>query len=331
MNLQNRIEVLADLGNYLKKNNENWVASKTKATAQNAWFINPFIERAVQNISEQYLSKELLHQWTAAYPLDNISDPKTIGIVMAGNIPLVGFHDFLSVFISGHHQIIKCSSKDNVLLPHLIQYLHEQFPATQEKIKIADTLLHCDAYIATGSQQSAQHFKQYFKKYPHIIRDQKTSVAILKGNESTDTLRLLADDIHLYFGLGCRNVTKIYVPKDYDFITLLNSFNSYLFLKDFHKYQNNYDFQLSLALLNNQQYMTNGSTLLIENEGFFSPISVVYFQYYDSYKLVVEDVQQNPAIQCIVGEDFTDFGKAQSPSLDDFADGINTLDFLCSC
>ena len=330
MNLQNRIDVLADLSHYLDKNVDQWIAAKSKAQLQNPWFTDLFIASSLSNIQHEFLSKEALMVWANQYPLNKIKEPKTIGIVMAGNIPLVGFHDFLCVFLSGHRQLIKMSSKDNVLLTQLIQYLHGQYPATRDLIKIADTLNQCDAYIATGNNQSAQHFKKYFSPFPNIIRDQKTSIAILKGDESAADLNALAQDIHLYFGLGCRNVTKIFVPKNYDFVPLLDSFKAYHFLKDFHRYNNNYDYQLSLALLNQQAYMTDGTTLLIESPLYFSPISVLYFEYYENYSYTLEMQAANPFIQCVIGCENTPFGKAQSPGLDDFADGINTMDFLIS-
>lgn len=330
MNLQNRIDVLADLSHYLNKNDELWQATKAKAQLQNPWFIDNFINAALSNIQNEFLSKEALTYWANQYQLKEISDPKTIGIVMAGNIPLVGFHDFLSVFISGHKQVIKLSSKDNVLLNQLITYLHEKFPETKEFIKVADKLHHCDAYIATGNNQSAAYFKKYFGLYPHIIRQQKTSVAILQGDESETEMNALAEDIHLYFGLGCRNVTKLFVPKNYDFIPLLNSFRGFQYLKDYNKYLNNYDYQLSLALLNHQKYMTDGTTLLIESPQLFSPISVLYFEFYENHLNTISTLTANADIQCIVGKGKIPFGKAQSPGLNDFADGINTMEFLTS-
>jgi len=247
---------------------------------------------------------------------------------MAGNIPLVGFHDFLSVFISGHRQTIKLSSKDDVLLRHLIQQMYVFDKRTIEQITIAENLKGCDAYIATGSNQSSGYFKQYFSSYPHIIRENKTSVAILSGNETTEELERLAEDIHLYFGLGCRNVTKLYVPKNYDFTPVLKAFDTFSFLKQNRKYSNNYDYQLSILLLNKYPYMTNEVTLLIEHEQIFSSIGMVHYEYYDSEKKLTEDLKNNNDIQCIVGQKFIPFGKGQSPRLFDYADGVDTMQFL---
>ena len=188
----------------------------------------------------------------------------------------------------------------------------------------------CDAYIATGSNQSARHFEQYFAKYPHLVRNNKTSVAVLSGDETAAELEKLSDDIHFYFGLGCRNVTKLFVPRDYDFIPLLASFNKYAGLRDQNKYANNYDYQLSILLLNNFFYMTSGSILLVENENLFSPISVVHYEYYDDDKKLRNDLSDQQDIQCISGKNYTAFGEAQQPGLFAYADGIDTMQFLLS-
>jgi hypothetical protein len=250
---------------------------------------------------------------------------------MAGNIPMVGFHDFLCVFICGHQQTIKLSSKDDVLLKHLIDKLYEWDLDIQKYIAITtDKLIGCDAYIATGGNQSANIFEEYFGKYPHVIRKNKTSVAILTGEETTEDLQQLSKDIHSYFGLGCRNVTKIYVPASYDFIPLLNSFNEFKHFRDFHKYANNYDYQLSICLLNNIRYMTNESILLIENHALFSPISMVHYEMYENKEALMHSISTNPDIQCIVGAGFIPFGKSQQPDLYTYADGIDIMPFLLS-
>ncbi len=328
MNLQNRIDILAALGEYLSKNDAVWQEAKRQAQAKNPWFTENFIEAAVNNIVEHYLSVEKLQFWVAQYTLKDRQIPKKVGIVMAGNIPLVGFHDFLTVFISGHQQHIKLSSKDDVLLAHLVSFLHQTFPETQHQIILLDNLKGCDAYITTGGNQSANYFEYYFSQYPSIIRRNKTSVAVLTGEESNQELKKLAEDIHLYFGLGCRNVTKIYVPNGYDFLPLLQSFEAFKYFRDFQKYSNNYDYQLSLALLNHQYYMTNENTLLIENPSIFSPIGVLHYEYYESLTTVMASLQENQDIQCIVGKEGIPFGEAQSPSLDAYADGVDTLAFL---
>ncbi|MBC7866408.1 MAG: acyl-CoA reductase, partial [Gloeobacteraceae cyanobacterium ES-bin-316] len=250
------------------------------------------------------------------------------GIVMAGNIPLVGFHDFLCIFIFGHKQTIKLSTKDNILLKHLVEKLIEFDNRVSAHISFEEMLKGCDAYIATGSNNSSRYFEQYFAKYPNIIRKNRTSAAILSGKETAAELENLIDDIHLYFGLGCRNVSKIFVPKEYDFVPLLKSFDKYEYFADHHKYKNNYDYQLSIILLNNIYYMTNGSTLLTENQGLFSPISHLFFEYYEDVEKVIEQLQQKEELQCIIGTGRTAFGDAQNPGLFSYADGVDSMKFL---
>jgi len=327
MNLQHRIDLMVALGDYMRSNESEWQEIKDKAFQHNPWFIPEFIDSAINAITENLLHKTLLEKWASFYHLDDNIPSKTVGIVMAGNIPMVGFHDLLSVFISGHDQKIKLSSKDDILLDHLIKKLYQLDPETKVKISVAEMLKDCDAYIATGSNNSARYFEQYFSKYPHIIRRNKTSVAILSGKETEKELLQLSDDIHLYFGLGCRNVTKIFVPQGYDFIPLIRSFDKFSYFKDHHKYNNNYDYQLSIMLMNNVFYMTNGSTLLAENLSVFSAISVVNYEYY-----TVENnnlnLKEEVDIQCILGNGYLPFGNAQLPGLFSYADNVDTMEFL---
>ena len=330
MNLQERIELMKDLGNYLKNNDPEWQEVKLQAYQKNPWFTTTFIDIALENIIHNFLQQDLLEKWAVHYHLDDNISSKNIGIVMAGNIPLVGFHDFLAVFISGHRQTIKLSSKDDVLLKFLLKKLYSWNIDIQNRISISELLKGCDAYIATGSNNSARYFDQYFAKYPHIIRRNKTSVAILTGNESAADLEKLSGDIHLYFGLGCRNVTKLFVPKGYDFVPLIRSFDNYSHFIDQHKYKNNYDYQLSIMLLNNIYYMTNGNTLLIENTAAFSPISVVNYEYYEKGQMIPDLIKKDEDIQCSVGNNLTAFGMAQSPGLFSYADGVDTMQFLLS-
>ncbi len=318
------------LGSYLKSEDPEWTEIKQKASHKNGWFIPAFIDMACDKIAAQYLDEELLNKWVAHYHLDDNVDRKNVGIVMAGNIPLVGFHDFLAVFISGHRQTIKLSSKDDVLLEHLVKKMNEKDVSVNNYIFFADTLKGCDAYIATGSNNSSRYFEQYFAKYPHIIRRNRTSAAIITGNETREDLEKLSDDIHLYFGLGCRNVSKLFVPAGYDFVPLLDAFNTYLYFADHNKYKNNYDYQLSIILLNNIFYMTNGSTLLTENEALFSPISHVHFEYYADEEKIRGKLEQNDDVQCIIGKNATGFGEAQNPGLFSYADGVDTMQFLLS-
>lgn len=330
MNLQNRIELLQKLKNYLEDNDTEWQEVKANATAHNGWFIPGFIDLALQNICSAFLDTDKLTAWANHYHLDDNINGKNIGLVMAGNIPLVGFHDFLCVFMSGHTQTIKLSGKDDVLLKHLVQKLYSWDISVQNYISFAEMLKGCDAYIATGSNNSARYFEQYFAKYPSIIRRNRTSAAILNGKESEEELNKLSDDVHLYFGLGCRNVTKIFVRAGYDFVPLLKAFDKYKYFADHHKYKNNYDYQLSIALMNNIYYMTNESTLLIESEEIFSAISQLNYSFYDNAEKVTALLKDNSDVQCIIGQQHTPFGQAQQPGLFDYADGVDTMQFLLS-
>lgn len=328
MNLQERILLLIKLGNYLKSNDDNWLDTQVLAEQKNGWFTREFLEKAAGNIADNYLKEDKLRQWAGYYKLDDNIQEKCVGIVMAGNIPLVGFHDFLCVFITGHKQMIKMSSKDDVLLKHLVKVMAGWNSKVNGKVIFAEMLKNCDAYIATGSNNSSRYFEQYFGKYPNIIRSNRTSVAVLNGSESTEELEKLADDMHLYFGLGCRNVTKIYVPENYDFIPIIKAFDKYQYFSDHHKYKNNYDYQLSILLLNGKYYMTNGSTLLTQNESFFSPISQVHYQFYTSPEGMQQSLQSNRELQCIVGHSNVPFGQAQNPGLFQYADSVDTMAFL---
>ena len=330
MNLQERIKLIKELGDYLKNNDPEWQEVKLRAYQKNPWFTSRFIDIATDNIINNFLQQDLLEKWARHYHLDDNISAKNIGIVMAGNIPLVGFHDFLAAFISGHRQTIKLSSRDDVLLKFIIDKLYTWNKDIQNRVFVSELLKGCDAYIATGSNNSARYFEEYFAKYPHIIRRNKTSVAILTGNESVVDLEKLSDDIHLYFGLGCRNITKLFVPEGYDFVPLLRSFDRYSYFMDQHKYKNNYDYQLSIMLLNNIYYMTNGNTLLIENAAAFSPISVVNYEYYGEGITAANLIKGDEDIQCCVGKGLIPFGAAQSPGLFSYADGADTMQFLLS-
>lgn len=331
MNLQHRIDLLAQLGGYILSNEEKWQEAKDIASRKNSWFTPAFIDLATQNIAKQFLDKDILSDWVKKYNIPQQNpNSKSVGIVMAGNLPLAGFHDFLCAFITGHKSVIKLSSKDEILLKHLAAKLIEWDPSLQIVIVFADMLKGCDAYIATGSNNTSRYFEFYFGKYPNIIRRNRTSVAILHGNESKEDLEKLADDVYLYFGLGCRNVTKLFVPLGYDFIPLFDAFNKYNYLAENHKYKNNYDYNLALLILNKQQYMSNESIILTEDKSIFSPIGRLNYEYYITTDDAEKELSNNADLQCIVGKEYIKFGEAQYPSIDDFADGVNTLEFLLS-
>ena len=329
MILQQRIQILSELGRYMAGNDPEWMAVRERAGRENTWFIPRFVDAAIHAIVEEMLAPELLEKWTSAYALPEKNPyPQRVGIVMAGNIPLVGFFDLLCVFISGHRAVIKPSSKDQRLILHLLQQLKRIEARTTDFITVAERLQGCDAYIATGSNQTGRYFDQYFGKYPHIIRRNRTSVAILTGGESRLELEALTADIQSYFGLGCRNVTQVYVPVGYDFKPLLEALKTYDFVMDLPAYKHNFDYHLTLLIMRNQFYMTNDSVVLTEHASPFSPVSQIHYQYYEPGNSPLLALQKYENIQCIVGLGGLTAGNAQRPTLFDYADGVDTLQFL---
>jgi hypothetical protein len=329
MNIPSRIEAFFTLGkDYLNPEKEAFLEVVSKANNQNAWFLPSFILQASSQISQQFLTKEALNDWTSLYPtLSNENTGIKVGIVMAGNIPMVGFHDLLSTLMAGHCAVVKLSSKDTVLMQYIIDSLITIHPDFKNLIIVQEQLKNCDAYIATGGNNAGQYFEQYFGKYPHIIRKNKTSIAVLDGKETSQELSLLADDILLYFGLGCRNVTQLYVPEGYDFIPLLDALKKYSYLLDEHKYKHNYDYQLALLMMSRQMYMDAGGVLLSENPVPFTAISHVHYQYYSPLSMPKWDEQN---IQAVVGHQYLPFGSLQKPTLSQYADGVDSLAFLSS-
>lgn len=323
-----RIELLDRLGTYMQSDEPGWVNAQFRATHANAWFTSAHIAVAIENIIHQFLQKDKLKNWIASYRLPQ--ERKTAGIVMAGNIPLVGFHDFLCGFMSGHKLLLKLSSKDEVLIMHLLGKLYEWNPAIKEQVKVAERLNNCDAYIATGSNNTARYFEQYFGKYPHIIRRNRTSVALLDGTETDEELGLLADDVYLYYGLGCRNVSQVCVPRGFDFARLLQAFRKHNHYADLSKYKHNYDYHLAIYLLNKIPYMSNESLLMVENELPFSAVSVLHYKFYDDKDALIKELKGSEDIQAIIGKGFVPFGDSQKPALSEYADGIDTMAFLCS-
>jgi hypothetical protein len=329
MQLQERIALLVKLGHYMQGTEESWVQAKHRAFAENNWFITEFVETAIQHIANQYLQEKELLSLAESFHIANQPDtPKKVGLVLPGTIPLAGFQDIIFIFLTGHYALIKTSTRDEALLKHLIKKLHEWAPEGHLYFSIAPMLKGCDAYIATNTRETTASFSQYFNKYPNIIRRNKTTVAILTGNETTEDLEKLADDIHLYFGLGSNNVSKLYVPENYDFVPLLAAFKKYENFSNHHKFKNNYDYNLSIQILNNRYYMTNGSILLTESPGVFSSISQIYYEFYADQHKVLNELKERDDIQRIIGHQQTPFGKANFPELSRFEKGVNTIDFL---
>jgi len=330
MNNTEKVAALVRLRKYLASDDDALQTAKQQAYIANGWFTPASVDTAIRNICRYYLDETLLLNWLAAYPAAGTRPPRTVGIVAAGNIPLVSFHDWLCGFMSGHRVKLKLSSKDTVLMEHILARMGEWYPQLAQQTVPGEMLKDCDAYIATGSNNSARYFEYYFSRFPHIIRRNRTSAALLTSHETPEELAALADDIMLYFGLGCRNVTKIFVPAGYDFAPLLQALEKYAHLMEHHKYRNNYDYNLALLLLNNSAHLTNGSILLQEAGSLFSPISVLHYGYYQDAAATAAELLAHEDLQCLVGKGFTSFGQAQQPSLTDYADGVDTMQFLCS-
>jgi len=302
------------------------------AQEDNGWFTNDNLKFAFSNWSKS-LIKSSIENWILKYSFNSI-DSKKVAIIMAGNIPLVGFHDFMSVFICGHQAIIKQSSNDKHLLPFLAKYLEYVEPEFKGRITFTNEKLnYFDAVIATGSDNTARYFEYYFKGKPSIIRKNRNSVAILTGNETEEDLRLLSEDIFRYYGLGCRNVSKLFVPKNYNFDNFFKAMYHWHPIINQTKYANNYDYNKAVYLMSEFDMLENGFLMVKEDESYSSPIATVFYETYDNLDVLKTILQKNSdKIQCVVSKDILDnevsFGQTQKPKLDDYADGIDTIEFL---
>lgn len=338
MTLDDRLAALEQLGKHLLSQDEYLDAVAHRTYHENQWFTIENIHLAIRSIARNFLSRPLLEKWIEPYKLADQPQQKRIGLVLAGNIPLVGFHDVLSVFIVGHQAKVKLSEKDKYLLPYLVRLLDQFRPGADRYFEFVNFLKDFDAVIATGSNNSARYFEAYFGKYPHIIRRNRNAVAVLTGSESREELLQLGQDIFQYFGLGCRNVSKLYVPQGYDFKALLESLHEYRELVNHSKYKNNFDYNYALLVMNNVPYMANGCIILKEDPEISSRIAILHYEYYLGPAELDQRLKSHSAdIQCIVAAadsslDFATvpFGRAQQPQLWDYADGVDTLAFLNS-
>lgn len=329
MHISTRIAAFSRLGTWLnsedgKEAREEWASI---AASRNGWFVPENVEASLSAIADGFLQQEQLEQWVASYPELHPETPQKVGLVLAGNIPAVGFHDILSVLIAGHIAAIKPSSQDEVLIRALLGKLVELEPGFAPFIVFQERMNDADAIIATGSDNSARYFEYYFAKKPHVIRKNRTSVAILDGNETPEEILALGKDITMYYGLGCRNVSKIYVPNTYDFTTFFEAIASLETITHNHKYVHNYDYNKSIFLVNRTPFLDNGFLLLTESEALVSPISVLFYERYAD-RQALEAGLSHDKIQCIAGKGFVPFGETQSPKLWDYADGVDTMQFL---
>ena len=340
------LEAFVKLGNffrgYLDAKNKNleitasWEGELEQivsmAKHHNGWFTEENIVFALTSWSEQ-LTKDNLEKWLSNYDLSK-NNYKKVAIIMAGNIPLVGFHDFLATLITGNAVLVKLSSNDAHLLPFIARYLKHVEPGLEDKIAFTDSKLeNFDVVIATGSNNTSRYFEHYFAKYPHIIRKNRNSVAVLTGNETNDQLTALGEDIFRYYGLGCRSVSKFFVPEGYDFDLLFKSIYEYHNLMDSNKYANNYDYNKAVYLMSEFKLLDNGFLILKEDESYTSPIASLFYEHYSTLESIKNRLTKDSALlQCVVSkgvlENEVPFGTTQTPSLSDYADGIDTVEFL---
>ena len=346
MTLTDRIRSFELLGDRLRRYHESstepdmlpLVEAAGQAAAENQWFTHEHIRHALNSLGTA-LQPERLNKWISGYS-DRfaLNQPqKTVGVVMAGNIPAVGFHDLLCVLVAGHKLVARLSSADARLLPAMADVLREVMPDWQNRIIFTTGRLEgFDTIIASGSDNTSRYFEYYFGKYPNIIRKNRNSIAILHGRENEITLQNLADDIMLYFGMGCRSVSKIFVPEGYDFSSLVRAMGKYDQFTFHHKYQNNYDYSKTIFLVSQEPYIDAGCLLIKEDPAFASRIAVLHYEFYHSTDGVIDVVRENrDRIQCVVSElplpiRSVQPGEAQSPALWDYADDVDTLDFLLS-
>ncbi len=349
MNLEQRINAFVKLGVFMSQfNQENSQKLNTiehnalfydgflhqikLAEEHNGWFTKDNIYFALSGWSN-LLTINNINKWLGKYHF-NIIKSKKVATIMAGNIPLVGFHDFLSVLISGHNVIVKQSSNDKQLLPYLAKYLEYVEPAFKGRITFTeDKLKDFDAVIATGSDNTARYFEYYFKDKPSIIRKNRNSVAILNGNESDEELRSLSEDVFRYYGLGCRNVSKLFVPKDYNFDRFFKGVYDWNPIINQTKYCNNYDYNKAVYLMSEFDMLENGFLMIKEDESYASPIATVFYEYYYFIEELKEKLNADQEkIQCVVANDFIEtevaFGETQKPELWNYADDVDTIDFL---
>lgn len=306
-----------------------------RAEAKNPWFAKEFVEYAFNAISKDMLQRDALEQWLNSYPMKQVD--KTIGLIFAGNVPLVGFHDFICCYLSGCRIKIKVSSKDDLLFPAVLRMLQEIDPQLSERVELVEQLKDYEAVIATGSDNTNRYFEYYFRHVPKLLRRSRNSIAILTGDETPEQLQALADDIFLYFGFGCRNVSKLYVPVGYDFTGFFPQMSKYAWLHNHNKYMNNYDYNRTVMLLNKTPHLANEFVMIVENQVIPSAIATLNYEHWHDENVVNTQLKLNAdKIQCVVSghpdlweaPSSTYFGVAQHPQLNDYADGIDTMKFL---
>ena len=338
MKLEERIILFSELGKSLQQKieTEEFEDVLAFAKSKNGWFTIDNLKKSIQTIIDKYLNESELRNFIALYPKDYFEpvESKKVGIIAAGNIPLVGFQDLIHVILAGHISVYKASTQDEILIQYIIRELKFINPAIEEYLILADRLNNLDAYIATGSGNTSRYFDYYFGSKPNIIRKNRTSVAVLTGNETKIELADLGNDIFSYFGLGCRNIAKLFVPEGYDFTPFFEAIEYWNTISMHSKYNNNYDYMKSIYLVNGVQHLDNGFLLLKNDENLASPISTLFYENYTDLESLKKRLEsQKDEIQVVVSKlPITEisyrFGESQSPGLADYADNVDTMKFL---
>jgi hypothetical protein len=342
--INQRIEVFAEIGSFLKQfaadaqtnhhlNNTFWEpmqAAIVRSKAENGWFTEDNVRNALAAWGNE-LTRKKLGEWVNRYAFTEPKAPKNVAIIMAGNIPLVGFHDFLTVLLFGHAAVVKLSADDKRLLPLIAKMLVELHPYFEKRIRFVERVVNPAAVIATGSNNTARYFAYYFGKYPNIIRKNRTSVAVLTGDETEAQITALGEDIFRYFGMGCRNVGKVYIPLGFDLNRIFAAILPFAEVVQNHKYANNYDYHRAIFMLNKQPFLENGFVIFKEGESLHTPVSVIHYERYADLEILNQQLlAQAEELQCVVGNapGHIPFGKTQCPTLWDYADGVDTVAFL---
>lgn len=332
MNREDRIKALAQTGQIMQEASAARENAIQQAGRDNPWFIPEHCLLAISNLTRHLLEESALQQWASTYP--PIQHVRRVGVVAAGNIPLVGFHDMLCILVSGHHLQLKLSEKDSALISFVLNTIKEVSEELFEQVTVTGRLQDFEAVIATGSNNTARYFTYYFGKYPHIIRHNRTSLAVLTGKETPEELRGLGHDIFDFFGLGCRNVSHLLVPEGYDLKVLLQALEDFADIALHHKYRHNFDYQRTIYLMNRIPYLPADHINIIESRELHSPVACLHYHYYRSEGEVRDYLEQNKDyIQCVVGNAAganIPFGKSQELGLYDYADHIDTMQFLAS-